>query len=102
MAITPNECDRMTAQELEVLCLWEKRIDDQLQRRFGSSSGQVAVYLDRSVTPKVREELMRRYEGAGWIVGHDSCQREGHWLTFRPKSSPIDPDRLGVPWKIGA
>lgn len=77
MAIKPQDLDILTENDLREVSSWEERIDESL-RSFGNGT---CVSVIR-VTRRVRLELIRRYEAAGWIV-HLCCpQAEPAYLRF--------------------
>lgn len=84
MAITPREAIGSKLEiEQQAIESFEKRIDDALRKSYDGRGG---VSIDPSgVSGFVREEVVKRFEKAGWDVKYTSDQRDGDFLTFKSK-----------------
>lgn len=80
--ITPAEATQLTAKEIAGLEQWEQIIDSDIRGRT-PRYGHAWSQLDSTVTPKMCDELIRRYSEAGWSVKLHDDQRDGQSLEFR-------------------
>jgi hypothetical protein len=88
MAITPDEASRMTEAEATLADDLEDLIDQHLRAKY-EAKGKIYYHLPPQVSLRVRQEVMRRYEAAGWRVTYECDQRDGDNLGFTPK--PAEP-----------
>jgi len=90
MTITPEEARKMTEAEKAAIGQLERAIDKALREQFQDCPYSAVTYSlpsrrDNEVTGRVRKEIIRMYEEAGWNVKYDSSQFDGEWLQFTPK-----------------
>ena len=65
---------RLSVSEELMFKMWEQQIDVALQ--------EGKTWVSFTGTARVREQLMKAYEKAGWTVTYHDDQREGATLTF--------------------
>lgn len=87
MAISPKEIVKqlIIQQDLTDINRLEKYIDDQLRTKYnGNSNRSVSIYCPGSVSPRVRNILINKYEDAGWYVraSNHYDPREGNGCVF--------------------
>lgn len=106
--ITPNELFGLSDDELAECDACEKAIDAKLRRLWADRQPlRLSVLHDfGKMGQKVRVELMRRYEAAGWVVSkEDDSTKEvefGHpsYTVKAPaRSDRYDDDRGGWGWQ---
>ena len=90
MAITPEEAVRIastvTESELARVEAFEREIDERLTDPGSRSATNVYVDIVGGAAPRVRNELQRRYEAAGWVVKWHDDQRDGLSIHLQPKT----------------
>ena len=80
--ISPSEIQKaLTTTDQDLLRQAEKHIDEALQREFGNRP-EVWINIQPAWTPRIVEELIRRYRAAGWKVRKECDQRDGNALVF--------------------
>ena len=82
MAVKPGDLKHCTPNDMRIADQMEKEIDEHMREKFTHQGG--TWQIREGATPGAILEIQRRYGSAGWTVKHDSDQREGSWLTFRP------------------
>lgn len=85
MAITPAEAAKMTDGERAALEHCEAAIDAGIRNSAVYSDTNLHVSVSEGVTYRMRDELTRRYEAAGWVVKWHDDQREGMSIQLQPK-----------------
>lgn len=79
--ITPSEAKKVNDQaDMGKLAELEKQIDASLRAYDGYRPVTIAV--SRGMTPKMRNEIERRYRSAGWSVEFRFDQRDGDYWEF--------------------
>lgn len=84
MAITPEQANGLLPNHKAAADAWEMEIDARIQEVYSRDSSTYISVGAQGHHRKVREEIQRRYEAAGWSVRFTSDQREGDYLTLRP------------------
>ena len=64
MAIGPKDLP-LTQIELDEVAVQEVKIDEQLKRLYQAPNRVIKVATD-SLSPRIANELIRRYQNAGW------------------------------------
>lgn len=85
--LSPSDLADVTTIDEDLLTLAERDIDAALRRDFDNTA-EVWVDIQRSWTPRICRELVRRYTVAGWQVRWESDQRDGDALVFTAKEAP--------------
>jgi len=80
MVITPEKAKEMTADERNKIRVLEKSIDAAL--REGRLTFDSSLFSQR-----VRNEIVKMYENAGWSVRHVSDQRDGDYFQFSERGN---------------
>ena len=83
MAITPEQASKLNEMDRESVRKLEEDIDKEILDNFPGYERKV-TYVTGCISVKVREEIERIYNGAGWRVTYQSDQRDGDYLEFRP------------------
>jgi hypothetical protein len=86
MTITPEKAKELTQNERKQICQLEKQIDATLTESFHERKDGIIVDLD-CTSPRIIDELIRMYDGAGWNVQEKSDQRDGDYLVFQAKKN---------------
>jgi hypothetical protein len=76
MAITPKDAGRLLTADAQKVEALEKQIDRALLK------GDETFDIMGNPGDKVLDEIIGRYEKAGWDVKLEHDQREGDWLSF--------------------
>lgn len=84
MALSPDAARGLTAEDLELVSLMEKEIDKFLISEVGRRRGSVPSFqLERELpSHKIIDELIRRYQAAGWNRVALNAGRDGTCLQF--------------------
>lgn len=88
MAITPQQAMQLTEADKAKVKTLEREIDKAI---LGSNEltrhGRVTFPAPKELYPGARiyREIEKLYQKAGWKVEYHSDQRDGDWLTLRPK-----------------
>lgn len=73
MAVRKSEVNEpLTVQEVEEVAKLEKLIDAGVRAQFSGKTRMVVVCLPRYPDARIREELVRRYDDAGWNVSFEN------------------------------
>lgn len=67
MALTPTQAAALTPTDIKSVSENESLIDSQLINRYVGPENVLPILVG-DLKPKVRAELVRRYEAAGWQV----------------------------------
>lgn len=86
MAITPKEADVITAHENDAINQAEDKIDQQLRERYRPGEKCYCDLPSLGFTSRMRAELKRRYEAAGWQVAFESHQIDGNAIVLSAQS----------------
>jgi len=81
MTITPEQAIRMTEDEKTTMGQLEREIDKTLRKDF-QRGNSLNCTIPSSTPIRVREEITRRYEEAGWNVQYHSHQLDGDYIEF--------------------
>jgi len=87
MAISPADAMKITPEEKDAVDRIEAEIDRRLLDHYQASL-QKECWIESSKlgkTPRMREEVVRRFKQAGWIVEFISDQRDGDAYKFVPR-----------------
>jgi hypothetical protein len=88
MAVTPAEAAQMTDGEKAALEHREAHIDKGIRKHSVYSDTNIYVSMGGGgVTRRMRDELSRRYEAAGWVVKWNDDQRDGLSIQLQPKTA---------------
>lgn len=68
MAITPEECVKITDAEVELVVKLEMYIDGQLKEKFTKIDNILVISINESLSERVWEKLISIYENVGWEV----------------------------------
>lgn len=80
--LTPADLSREVSRADEAcLIAAERLIDEALHREYGNRP-EIWVGIRAGWSVRICDELIRRYEGAGWCVRRESDQRDGDALVF--------------------
>lgn len=90
MVVNPKDLLKtITEQEETILVALERRIDEELKRKFNGSN-DVCVdtrNLWDQLRPILQNKLLNNYREAGWKVQFESDQREDSYLRFTYKGN---------------
>lgn len=66
MAISPKDLILTDTELAEVMSL-EEYLDSEIKRLFTKSEVEIVVDMrKKSLSPRIKDELVRRYKNAGW------------------------------------
>ena len=82
MAISPQEAFALTPGISSLVDEFEKKIDAYLCYRCTEIGGGTREFATPDMPRVALEELMRRYQEAGWTVTEECDQRYGPFLRF--------------------
>lgn len=68
MAITPEECVKITDTEVEQVARIEKYLDAQLKILFTRIDLSITIDVNETLSERVWGKLVRNYEAVGWEV----------------------------------
>ncbi len=71
----------VTADQKEDVRRLEEQIDKDIEERYGPSQ-IITVDLKTYPSGRVRREIIKKYEGAGWSIKFESSQRDGNVVTL--------------------
>jgi hypothetical protein len=89
MAITPLEAIKLTKEEKIQLKKFEEIIDNGIKKRFQDYDSRAIIDLPNGLNYKLRKEIEKIYDNAGWSVNYVSDQRDGDYLEFKPKNKGV-------------
>lgn len=85
MAISPDECLKLTDHEMETVTSIEQSIDVQLREKFDHLAATVKLAV--AVMPsRVLRSVLENYRCSGWDVDVGVTNQDTHLLTFKKKS----------------
>ena len=73
--------DFITAEQKEVAKKIEEQIDKALKERYLPPQ-TLSVALKTHPSERVKKEIIKRYEGAGWDIEFKSSQRDGEEVAL--------------------
>jgi hypothetical protein len=88
MAITPDAARGLTPGDVAEVERFEKKIDQYLAANQGKTSGSFPTFdfeWQKVPSDKVIQELIRRYEAAGWESVKHITGRDANGLQFMDK-----------------
>lgn len=85
--IRPSEIAKeVAASSQALLAEAERDIDAALRDAYGNKA-EIWIAIQRPWTPRICEELIRRYQDAGWKVRSVFDQRDGNALVFSAEAA---------------
>lgn len=81
MVVTPQQALELTQADCTELNRLESRIDAYLLENF--NGGSISIYMPNQIKPKVRDELVRRYQESWSEVRYESDYRDSSYLTLK-------------------
>ncbi len=87
MALSPEECLKLTPDEVELVSKMEENIDHQLRCKFENENSMPQI-LCQVVGFKVMDRIISLYRAAGWEVEvvANTSDVGGKTLSFKKKS----------------
>ena len=76
-----SEEEKAKIQELEAT------IDQGIRDSYPDYSGRATVRLRGTPRERIRKEIERIYQEAGWNIKYHCCQRDGQWYELTPKDT---------------
>ncbi len=87
MAISPDECLKLTDHEAKIVASIEQSIDAQLREKFDHMAATVTLSLN-IMASRVLRSVVENYRVAGWDVGIGQVGNNTQSITFKKKSPP--------------
>ena len=88
MVVNPKDLmKKLTTQDTQEVELLESKIDSFLQKEF---NGVAAYFPLPDWNHRVKNEIVKKYDAAGWNIRTHCDQRDGDYLIFEPQKISAD------------
>ncbi len=78
--LNPGEIEVLDAEERKSVEAWEQAIDGRLKQ----GRGHADIHFDEATTARIRFELARRYQAAGWSVNYRQSGLQSQLIISHP------------------